>query len=254
MRVLPWKSAPLVMVLVMAAPATHAGLITHYTMAEVPDAVLSDVSGHGHHGTISGASWSTGARGPALTFDGVDDYVTVLSSSWLNPTEALTVMAWVKWDIDPQTGRPWASIVSKNADNQYRLQHNQTNTAFEFAVRTTAGNRWVAGTTVPALDRWYHVAGTYDGGFLRLYVDGVLENSAAHSGSLLSSGSPLNIGRRAGANDRHFAGGIADVRLYDQALTGAEIAHAIPEPATLGLVGLGAWVLLARRRGRRTAP
>jgi len=159
----------------------------------------------------------------ALLFDGVDDYVVVNNAANLNPTGAITLAAWVKWNIIPSTGLSWASIINKNSDNQYRLHHNTTNTSFEFAVRTTGGGKWVTSTTVPAMGVWYFVAATYDGLIMKIYVNGTLENSIAHSGTLSTSSSAVNIGKRAVSNDRFFNGTIDEASIYSNALTAAEI-------------------------------
>jgi flagellin-like protein len=185
--------------------------------------VVAVDSAHGHTGLITSATWTTGVNAGALGFDGVDDYVAVNDDSYLNPTSALTLAAWVKWTIDPATGTNWASIVTKHGDNQYRLHHNKANTKFEFAIRTTSGNKWVESLTTPVIHTWYFVVGTYDGGTLRIYVNGVFERSDSYTGNLLTSNSPVNIGRRSPSNDRYFNGVIDEVSIWDRALSASEI-------------------------------
>lgn len=201
---------------------TNTGPIAFYQFNEGTGSTALDSIGD-HTGTINGATWTTGIDEEALSFDGVDDYITVNNAVDLNPTSALSLTAWVKWTIDPETGTQWASIINKNGDGQYRLQHNQRNTKFEFAIRTSSGNKWVESLTTPQQDTWYFVVGTYDGSTVRIYVNGVLEQSTSHTGYLLTSTSPVNIARRAISNDRYFNGVIDEVSIWNKALSSTEI-------------------------------
>ena len=79
-----------------------------------------------------------------------------------------------------------------------------------------------AGTTVLALNTWTHLATTYDGAALRLYVNGVLAKSRTLSGSIIASTGPLDIGSDAVWGE-YFAGLIDDVRVYNRALSQTEI-------------------------------
>lgn len=227
---------------------TYAGLAAYFPMTEGSGSSLIDVSGNGNNAALSGTSWD----GSLLNFNGTTDYATAASSKSLNiTTNSMTIMAWIKWDIDPQSGNQWATFVNMNADNQYRLQHNKDNTAFEFAVRTTSGGKWIYSITTPEKDQLYHVAGVYDGQALKIYINGHLENSTSLSGTILGSNKPLIIGNNS-TNTRGFSGLIGDLQIYDTALSENDIAliaaaPIVPEPATLMLLGLGALSLFKRR-------
>ena len=74
-----------------------AGLVAAYSFNEGSGAVLNDRSGRGHTGTLSGATWSTEGRfGGALSFDGVNDWVTVNDSAALDLTTGMTLEAWIR--------------------------------------------------------------------------------------------------------------------------------------------------------------
>ena len=66
---------------------------------------------------------------------------------------------------------------------------------------------------------WTHIAGTYDGANLRLYVNGVLVKTQARTGTIFSSPNPLYIGGKGS----QFSGLIDEVRVYNRALSAAEI-------------------------------
>lgn len=186
--------------------------------------LIYDDSGNGNNGTNNGAAYSVpGKFRTSLSFDGIDDYVNIPNSPSLNPSTSLTLEAWVKWAIDPPTGNSWAQIIDKNGDNQYQIQHNNSNTGFEFALRTTTGRVYLIGSTAPQQGVWYHVVATYDGSYMRLYVNGSQDAVRTHSGNIVSSGSNVAIGMRT-SNDRHFAGVIDEVAVYDRALAPSEIA------------------------------
>lgn len=183
----------------------------------------TDSSGSGNNATAYSTSFVTGQFDGALNFNGSTSYINIPNSASLNPTNQITLEAWIKWTIDPTTGAQWSQIINKNVDDQYQLQHNYNNTAFEFAVRTNVHRRYMLSTTTPLQGVWYHVVGTYDGSSQKIYVNGNLERTQSTSGTLVSSVSPVNLGRRS-SGDRRFTGDIDEVAIYDRALTASEIS------------------------------
>ena len=96
-----------------------------------------------------------------------------------------------------------------NGDVQWRTRIGGTNP------------RICGGVLTPGV--WHHIAGTYDGNEVVLYVDGLEVASAPRSGQIATNNSALNLGNRANA-DRAFDGSIDEVRIWDRALTASEIA------------------------------
>jgi hypothetical protein len=84
--------------------------------------------------------------------------------------------------------------------------------------------RTAAGTGALPLNTWSHLAATYDGAALRLYVNGALVRTTAYAGSIATSASPLRIGGNS-VWPEWFKGLIDDVRVYGRALTGSEIQN-----------------------------
>jgi len=174
-----------------------------------------------NNGKINGASWTTGINGSALSFDGKNDYIQI-SNNNLNPTDKLTIVAWIKWNIKPSSGQHWANIIDKNGDNEWQLQHSYHNDKFEFAVKTEYARKYVQSTTKPENGKWYQIVGVYDGSHIKIYVNGKLEKSTTLTGKIKVSNSDINIGRRTW-KDRYFNGVIDEVSVYNKALTDEEI-------------------------------
>ena len=80
------------------------------------------------------------------------------------------------------------------------------------------------GPTALTINQWTHLAGTWDGSTLRLYLGGVEVASQPRSGTLEVNNSPLHIGGNT-YNGENFSGLIDEVRIYNRALTPAEIAQ-----------------------------
>lgn len=173
--------------------------------------------------TIS-PSWVTGKIGNALSFNGISNNVSINNSANLNFTTSMSVSAWIKWTINPTTGVAYANIVNKNNDNQYRLQHNITNSKFEFGVKANSGSSYVTSTTTPLVGVWYHLVGTWDGNFIKIYVNGALEQTGARAGTMPSSTKPLKIGSFSD-DYRYFNGIIDEVSLWDRALSQEEVTQ-----------------------------
>src|SRR5690606_13892740 len=85
--------------------------------------------------------------------------------------------------------------------------------------------------TPPTDGTWVHVAATYDGQTMRLYIDGALNNSRTLSSPtpIGSNGLPLAIGAQHDGASK-FRGAIDDVRIYSAALGGADIAGLAETP------------------------
>ena len=91
------------------AAATGSGLVAAYGFNENGGTTIADLSGNGHSGAVSGATWIAGRFGSALLFDRVNDLVTVGDSNLLDLTGAMTIEAWVY----PRPSSSWRSILLK---------------------------------------------------------------------------------------------------------------------------------------------
>ena len=78
---------------------------------------------------------------------------------------------------------------------------------------------------------WTHLAATYDGATVRLYVNGAQVSSRAQTGQIAISTNPLQIGGDS-IYGQYFPGNIDEVRVYNRALSTAEIQHDMDSPVT----------------------
>ena len=174
-----------------------------------------------HHGIVQGAAWtSVGRYGGALSFDGLDDAVIVTDSALLDLSSALTVEAWVL----PATLSGWRSVATKEAPGgvSYALYANSDGARPAGVLNTGGSEARVSCATQLPFDVWSHIAVTYDGQMSRLFVNGVQAGSQALSGALVQTAGSLAIGGNAVWGE-WFHGRIDDLRVYDRALTAAEI-------------------------------
>ncbi|UVS81642.1 LamG-like jellyroll fold domain-containing protein [Actinokineospora sp. UTMC 2448] len=195
--------------------------VASYNFDEGAGSVLGDRSGNANHGAVAGAAWVAGRTGGALSFDGVDDMVTVADTPALRATTALTVSAWVR----PTGGADWRTVVMKERAGGLSYALYSDNAAGRPAGYGRVGAVDVAVTGPSALPTatWTHLAMTYDGSALRLYVDGVLVSTEIIGGSLATSTGALRLGGNAVWGE-YFVGAMDDVRVYNRTLTAAEIA------------------------------
>ncbi|MCS3924465.1 LamG-like jellyroll fold domain-containing protein [Methanosalsum natronophilum] len=166
---------------------------------------------------------SAGRFGQAAEFEGTaDSRVIVPSSDSLNITEEITVLAYVRWN--DKSDLRFSGIIDKSDCDQpnYRLHHNDHNQNFQFAVRTSS-RRFTNSQTSPTVGKWYQVAGVYDGQNVIIYVNGEKGGSSGLTGQLQTYNEPLYIGGYPFSINRHFKGEIAEVQIYNRALSSAEI-------------------------------
>jgi hypothetical protein len=196
------------------------GLAAAFGFDETTGTAAADASGNGNAGTLNGPTRSpAGKFGGALSFDGVNDQVTVGDAASLDLTNAMTLEAWVQ----PSVLTGWRTILMKEqaAGLVYGLYANGNNNRPSLHVHTNAEHD-VRGTAALALNAWTHVAATYDGAVLRLYINGTQVSSTNRTGSMVVSTGALRIGGNTVWGE-WFGGLIDEVRVYRRVLTASEI-------------------------------
>jgi hypothetical protein len=169
---------------------------------------------------ISGATRTTTARnGQALSFNGTSDWVTVNDATALDVTRT-TLEAWVR----PTTLSGWRTVMMKETANAlaYALYAHDNAPRPAAYINNGGADLDILGASALPLNTWTHLAMTYDGANMRLYVNGALVTTRAATGNIVATGNPLRIGGNA-AWGEYFAGQIDEVRIYNRALTQAEI-------------------------------
>jgi type II secretory pathway pseudopilin PulG len=206
--------------------ADPTGLVGWWKLNETSGTTTADSSGNGNNGTLvnmnPATDWVTGQIGGALDCDGTNDYVNCGNGASLNITAQVTLAVWVKTrDCGNSAFNPYVD----KGDHSYALRHNSSNN-LSFAIHTNS--TWYAAdyaVTSAFNNSWHHVAGSYDGSNVKLYVDGVLRGTTNHVGSIDSTTYGVNIGRCSEQTSRLYNGVIDDVRIYNRALSATEIAQ-----------------------------
>ena len=224
--------------LAVAPPAT--GLVGAWGFDERVGRQVLDASGAGNPGTLSGATRTRGRFGGGLWFDGRNDWVTVAGDRSLDLSGGMTLAAWV---------RPLArgrTVVVKESVNRlsyglYARPSGHVFTTAEHALRGRALKR----------KRWSHLAMTWDGLIMRVYVNGAEASRATLIGTAKTAAGPLRIGGNA-IWPEFFKGTIDEVRIYDRALTAAEIVRARDTAITPGAPQPHAHETTSRGKPRKT--
>jgi len=168
--------------------------------------------------------WRRGPLIGCLFLDGVDDYVEVPHSDSIMPSYT-TIEAFVKSrNLHPEISPTLRTIISKET---YELFYQTVPEQWEFHV-VVGGVRHALvfpHAHSEVINKWWHVAGSFDGKELRFYLNGELKASEALTGTIDPSAVNLIIGGRYDLT-RFWFDWIAHVRSYNRALTKREIkAH-----------------------------
>jgi hypothetical protein len=204
-----------------SASSGTPGLVAAYDFNAGSGTTVSDVSGNGNTGTIVNATWTTsGKYGGALSFNGANAQVVINDAASLHLTSAVTLEAWVNPSTAP-TG--WQDVIYKAVDNYY-LEGSSTNgnKPGTGVLLTSSVEPLAYGSAQLAASTWTHLAMTYDGPTVKIYVNGTLISSTAQSGTITTSTNPLQIGGDT-TYGQYFNGIIDEVRVYNIALTQTQI-------------------------------
>lgn len=201
------------------AQIVQKGLISFWTFDkdDIDGDTVKDVGGENHGTMIGGPEVVKGKVGEALKFDGEDDYVVVPHSEGLDfQTDEATVEAW----IYPNAIEADKHCLYRKADVRDKFIFRLNGSNLELYLETDAGPNNIMAGNIEA-NRWQHVLGRYDGSNVEVFVDGISVGSVAHSGNIVSDVADAYIGSR--PSDRRYNGIIDELRVYNRALSAAEI-------------------------------
>jgi len=212
-----------------AVCAAEPGLVGWWNFDEGPGPTAADATGNGNGGTLTGGvQWIAQETGGALELDGTTGYVRIPFGPTLKLLNQgdFTVAAWFKTDVIPTenkevfqqgdtngTGRTWLFIVPATGEIRTFLGNAATNSGVNVTVGT-----------------WFHAAVVVkEGGAtdtIQVYVNGKPAGAAGQRGVESSEG-PYFIGCHKNLTN-FWDGLIDDVRLYNRALSAAEVQAMVP--------------------------
>jgi Concanavalin A-like lectin/glucanases superfamily/Fibronectin type III domain len=218
-----------VTVIVNGASTPPSGLVAHYRLDETAGTVASDAAGSNSGTLVNGAAWAPGRHGGGVSFDGSNDYIALPSITASGA--GFTVAMWVFTDNFQRSDQQFLSKANGTSEqaSDWMLGFNSRRLRFRLKTNGVTTTLTAPSGQLPRRT-WYHATATYDGARMRLYMNGVEVNSVAKSGAVaMNANVPLNLGRNpAGSN--HVDGMLDDVRIYNRALTPAEIGALMSNP------------------------
>ena len=199
-------------------------LVAWWTFDEGQGSIANDSTGT-NHGTVYGATWTTGKINGALSFDGLNDYVDMADTVKNYLETSYTVSAWINANTI-SNNKAILSYRHSTEGNPVLFALGQYYTDVHFAVRDNSHNlAQPAFVDAITANTWYHVAGVREGNNVNVYVNGV---SGIPVSTTLGAITPDNLKIGAtqwGGNpvSDHFNGIIDDVMIFDRALSEEEI-------------------------------
>ena len=207
----------------------RGGPVGYWKFDEGSGDTAYDESNNNNDGNLAGTcpggstcpTWVEGKYGSALSFDGTNDYVDAGGNVPNNITNQLTVEEWI-YPIATIQASTFHVQQGDIATNNYDFGiYNMSNYVPSFYVYTGA-SVGCPGSTVLTANTWYHLVGTYDGSYLRLYVNGILEGTpTAQTGNVRDNGYNFIMG--VAQTNKYYHGLIDDVRIYNYARTQEQI-------------------------------
>jgi PKD repeat protein len=207
-----------------------SGLVAPYSFDEGTGSTVTYASGNGYHGTISGATWTSGRFGKVLNFHGVNDRVTIPDAPIFDLTAGMALGAWVH-PTALSSGRTVLMLQTTDGRSYtYSLYANEDiNRPSSYVV--IGDYQSVVGTQQLPLNQWSHLVATHDKATLWLYVNGLQVAQRLQTGLIPTSDGPLRIGGNSLWGE-YFKGRIDEMRIYNCALTSSQIQTDMNTPVS----------------------
>jgi hypothetical protein len=210
--------------------AQPQSLLGYWTFNEGSGTAARDSSSNRNDANLTGATWTSGRFGGALSFDG-RSYATITNKPELEVGKNgadFSVAFWL-YLASPFTGHPWRRIMHKgnsNGERTFALFMHPDNNCVHYRISTTSDpNEGGDSSGQIQTTAWTHVAYVKAGNQLQLYINGMLDSAVPLRGTSISNNGPIYFGNVpwTDAQITGFDGALDDVRLYDFALSGGAV-------------------------------
>jgi hypothetical protein len=204
------------------------GIVGQWLMNEGGGITIYDLSGNKNHGTLTNmanpptasSGWTAGKLGKGLSFDGVNDYVSIPTAGVSKDTG--TISFWAKPTSVPSD----SYIVTASTSARIIYLRWIGGSIFRFNLGSGATQ---IGNYTGTINNWYHIVGIWNNGLGSFYVNGVnIANNVAYT-ALASVQNPMFVGAFSGTSG-YFPGLIDDVRIYNRALSAGEVMELYLQP------------------------
>jgi len=211
-----FRTAPMI-------PITDPDLMGWWTLDDGQGTGALDWSGQGNHAELLGPTqWVPGQVDGAVYFDGISGAMDCGNAPSLNIASEITIAAWVRaedagnGDDNPYIAKGETSYALGNIGSQILMS------IYDGALYSAT---WDLDSDF--INAWHHVAGTYDGEVIRLYIDGEEKGTNEHVGSIAQNSFNLYIAKDDEQTWTWYNGAIDDIRVYQRALSADEIRRAM---------------------------
>lgn len=241
-----WMNGILCGLLMCGTTSAEASLVAYWQA----DGGFYDSAG-GHDGIAhNGVAIGNGLYGGAFSFDGINDYIEINDAGGTTSLNMsyLTVAMWIKPAMATSSGFGVFTLDKRNSGAYTGEFTNliRGNGAYQVAIDTTGTNAVVNKGSVPGIipmNQWSHLAWTWDGSLLTVYLNANPIATANGSGTMVNNPSDLIIGARADICC-FYKGLIDEIKVYDHALSASEIASALQPIVTPVPLPAAFWSLL----------
>jgi len=232
--------------------------VGYWQLNEGSGSTASDASGYGHNGVYNNVTFGIldpfGGNQAVRVNSATSSYINISDSGSTSlDVSYITIEAWIRtnnYDVSHDRG------IVINKENSYEIGLQDGTGAFQSALYTS-GWTWNGSAVIP-LNTWKHIALSYNGSIVKHYVNGVMVDSYAYSGTIVANDEDLRIGARGGDSTpgSYFEGDISHVSVFDYALSDTQIlthynsaSLTIPEPAcwTMFFAGMTVYFLLKKK-------
>lgn len=163
--------------------------------------------------------------GGAYNFAGMGNWIELPNEAQFDFTSNFTANFWMKTNAFVNA---WEPFIAKG-DSAWSVERNNTGNSAQFTTFSPGANS-TSGSTAINNNQWHHVAIVYNGVTKAIYIDGVLNGSTNFTSSISNNNFAVRLGQNQEYSAADYGGWLDNVRIYNRALTAAEIVNDMNTP------------------------